>query len=74
MEKELEINNRKLTSAEQEQLRKKIIRIAKKNLKPNGKPDAAKVAEICECSPSHVYTTLRKYRESGVSAVKAAKQ
>ena len=73
MEKELMIDNRKLTPAEQEQLRKKIIRTAKKNLKPNGNVSTKKVAEICECSPSHVRQTWAKYQSGGVSAIKATK-
>ena len=73
MEKELEVNNRKLTPAEQEELRKKIVRKAKKNLKPNGKPDVKKVSEICECSDSLVYDTWRKYLKGGISAIKATK-
>lgn len=71
MEKELTIDNRKLSPKEQETLRKKIIRTAKKNLKPNGKVNVEVVAEICECSTSHVRHTWKKYREGGVEAVKA---
>jgi transposase len=71
MEKELEINNRKLSPKEQETLRLKIIRIAKKNLLPNGKLNVKKVAEICECSTSHVSHTWTKYRKNGIAAVKA---
>jgi len=40
---------------------------------PNGNVKAKLVAEICECSPSHVSHTWKKYREDGVSAVKAVK-
>jgi len=71
MEKELEINNRKLSPKEQENLRLKIIRVAKKNLKANGKPDVKAVSEICECGASHVKMTWKKYCEGGISAVKA---
>jgi transposase len=73
MEKELEINNRKLTPKEQENLRLKIIRVAKKNLKPNGIPDVKKVSEICECSESHVRGTWKKYLAGGIGGVKAVK-
>ena len=73
MEKELEINNKKLTPAEQEKLRYKIIRTAKKNLKPNGKPNVSVVAEICECSVGHVSGTWKKYLEGGVAAIKSVK-
>lgn len=73
MEKELEFNNLKLTTDEQEKLRKKIIRIAKKNLMPNGSVRNKKVSEICECSVSHVRSTWKKYITDGVSAIKSVK-
>jgi transposase len=73
MEKELVVNNLKLSPKEQENLRFKIIRIAKKNLKPNGKPDVEKVAEICECSTRLIYETWRKHQNGGISAIKAKK-
>lgn len=73
MEKELEVNNHQLTPAEQEKLRLRIIRVAKKNLKSNGKPDVSKVSEICECSASHVRATWRKYCEGGISAITRVK-
>lgn len=71
MEKELEVNNRKLSPAEQEKLRFRIIRTAKKNLRPNGRANVKLVAEICECSTGHVSGTWKKYLEGGVSAIKA---
>ncbi len=74
MEKELEVDNLRMSSKEQEALRKKIIRTAKKNLKPNGKVAVELVAEICECSTSHVRHTWKKYLDGGVSAIKAAKE
>jgi len=73
MEKELEVNNRKLTPAEQEKLRLKIIRTAKKNLYPSGRVKAARVAEICECSTSHVSHTWKKYLDGGIAEVKPVK-
>jgi transposase len=73
MEKELEVNNLKISPKEQEALRLRIIRVAKKNLLPNGNVKAKLVAEICECSPSHVSHTWKKYREDGVSSVKSVK-
>ena len=73
MEKELELNNLKLNTKEQETLRFKIIRVAKKNLLSDELPDFKKVAEICECSDSHVRKTWRKYLKHGVDAVKATK-
>jgi len=71
MEKELEINNRKLSPAEQENLRLRIIRTAKKNLRPNGKINVKMTAEICECSKGHVSGTWKKYLGGGVPAVRA---
>jgi len=73
MEKELEVNNLKLSPAEQEALRMRIIRTAKKNLRPSGKLKVTVVAEICECSTSHVRSTWKKYRDNGVSAIKTVK-
>jgi len=73
MEKELAVNNLKLSAEEQENLRKRIVRTAKKNLKPNGKPDVKKVAEICECSERHVRGTWKKYLDGGISAIKSVK-
>ena len=73
IEKELQVNNRKLTPLEQEKLRMKIIRTAKKNLKPSGKANVTKVAEICECSKSHVSSIWKKYLKGGVYSVKAVK-
>jgi transposase len=71
MEKELEVDNLKISAKEQEALRLRIIRTAKKNLKPNGKVNTTKVAEICECSKGHVSGTWKKYLEGGIGAVKA---
>ena len=73
MEKELEVNNLKLNTGEQEKLRLKIIRVAKKNLKPNGKVNVMKVVEICECSESHVRKTWYKYQKGGINAIRAKK-
>ena len=71
MEKELEVNNKKLSPDAQETLRLRIIRTAKKNLHPNGKPKVKAIAEICECSMGHVSGTWKKYQEDGISAIKA---
>ena len=73
MEKELIVDNKKLSPTEQEKLRLKIIRVAKKNLKPDNRPDVKKVSEICECSESHVRGTWRKYQSGGITAVKSVK-
>jgi transposase len=71
MENDLQVDNHKISKKEQEALRKRIIRIAQKNLQPNGKLAAEKVAEICECSTSHVRHTWKKYLNGGVSAINA---
>ena len=67
MEKELKFNIQKLGSKGQEELRKKIIREMKKC------DDTKEVAKICECSLSHVQSTWKKYKEGGVTAIKAVK-
>jgi transposase len=78
MEKELQFDAKKLTSKEQETLRKKIIRklikqgfTVEQNRAPRG--GYQKVAEDCECSYSHVKETWCKYRDGGVSAINAVK-
>ena len=73
MENELVVNNLKLSPKEQETLRKRIIRTALKNLTPEGTVMVSKVAEICECSKSHVSNTWKKYQAGGISAIKAIK-
>ena len=73
MEKELIVDNKKLSLSEQKNLRLKIIRVAKKNLKPNGRPIVKKVSEICECSERHVRGTWGKYQDDGVTAIKSVK-
>jgi len=73
MDKDLEVNNLKLSPKEQENLRKRIIRVALKNLRPDGTPYVSKVAEICECSKAHVSSTWKKYKLGGVAGIKAIK-
>ena len=73
MEKELEVNNLKLSPKEQEALRRRIIRVAKKNQLSNGRIKTKEIAEICECSPSHVSHTWKKYRENGVTALNSVR-
>ena len=73
MGNELEVNNRRLSPKGQETLRLGVIRVAKKNLRANGDVKAKVVAEICECSVSHVSHTWKKYRESGVFGLKCVK-
>jgi len=67
MEKELEFNARKLSPAEKETLRKKIVRQMKKY------GDAKVVQEMCECSLRHVYNVWKTYNEKGVGGIKAKK-
>ena len=67
MENELKLNIQKLGARGQEELRKKIVREMKKY------HNTKRVAEICECSLSHVQSTWKKYKESGVEAIKAVK-
>lgn len=73
MEKELEVNNLKLSPGEQWELRKRIIRVAKKNQLPNGRIKSGLVAEICECSVSQVCHTWKKYQQCGIDAIKPVK-
>ena len=73
MENELIVNNLKLNTKSQEELRFKIIRVAKKNLSPRGYPKKDVVAQICECSESHVKATWEKYKKGGIAAIKAKK-
>jgi len=73
LENALEINNLKMSAKEQEALRMKVVRIGKKTLKANGKYDAKKVAEICECSLQHVYNVMSNYEKGGIAAIKAKK-
>ena len=67
MEKELEFDARKLSPAEKETLRKKIVRQMKKY------DDAKVVQEMCECSLRHVYNVWKTYNEKGVGGIKAKK-
>ena len=73
MEKELEVNNLKLNTQEQEALRFKIVRCAKKQFESGGELKFAMIAEICECSERHVRNTWKRYKEGGIAAVKAKK-
>jgi transposase len=67
MEKELEFDARKLSPAEKETLRKKIVRLMKKH------GDAKVVKEMCECSVRHVYNVWKTYNEEGIDGIKAKK-
>jgi len=68
MEKELEINNLKLSAQEQEKLRKRIVR------KMRIHNDTGVVAEICECSKRHVQSTWKNYQNGGISAIAVVKR
>ena len=67
MENELKFEAIKLSSDEKEALRKKIVRTMQKH------NDTNKTAEICECSLRHVQSTWKKFKENGVSGIKAIK-
>lgn len=67
MEKELEFDARKLSPAEKETLRKKIVRMMKKH------GDVKIAKEMCECSLRHVYNVWKTYCEEGVEGIKAKK-
>jgi len=67
MEKEIKFNINKLSPQEKAELRKKIVRQMQKH------GDVKGVAEICECSVRHVYSTWKKYKEGGVNAITAVK-
>jgi len=67
MEKELIFDVRKLSPPEKETLRKKIVRMLKKNESPKV------IKEICECSLSHVYNVRRAYNKEGIDGIKAKK-
>jgi len=71
MENELRFEARKLSSGEQENLRKKIVREMQKRDGRRGAPK--EVAEVCECSVSHVQSTWKKYRDGGVAGIRATK-
>ncbi|MCL2565910.1 MAG: IS630 family transposase [Defluviitaleaceae bacterium] len=73
MDKKIEVRNMILSPKEQAELRKRIIRTALKNLRPDGKVMVTKVSEICECSKSHVIGTWKKYQLGGVPALEAPK-
>jgi transposase len=78
MEKELQFSAIKLSPKEQETLRKRIVRELLKagcNTTQQRTPSGAyeTVAQVCECSYSHVKETWRKYRSGGVSAIKIPK-
>jgi transposase len=67
MEEGLRFSTNKLSPEGQEELRKKIVREMKK------RGEVKEVAEICECSVRHVYSTWKRYKEGGVEAVNAVK-
>ena len=67
MEKELEFDARKLSPAEKETLRKKIVRLMKKH------GDSKVVMGMCECSLRHVQNVWKTYSEKGVEGIKAKK-
>jgi transposase len=78
MENELKFEASKLSPTQQEDLRKKIIREAKKRDCKSEESRVkrgvyAEVAEVCECSYSHVKGTWCAYRKKGITGIKAVK-
>ena len=73
--KELDFDARKISPKEQEELRKKIVRKMDKHIDDD--PSIYKVyeivADICECSLSHVKNTWLRYKKNGTSGIKAVK-
>ena len=67
MENELKFNAVKLSPSEKESLRKKIVRTMQKY------NSTKQAAEICECSVRHVQATWKRYKEEGVTGIKAIK-
>lgn len=63
MEKELEINAKKLSPEEQYQIRKNIIRLMKL-----GKSNS-EIAEILGVSERHVRATKKRYKENGMAGI-----
>ena len=59
----MKTNAKKLSQAEQYQLRKDIIKLLKKGIAPN------EAAEILEVSRSHVYATKKTYDEEGIKGI-----
>ena len=75
---ELKFSAKEISPKEQENLRKKIIRELIKlgfntEQKRSPKGSYGAVAEICECSYSHVKETWRKYRDGGIHAIRITK-
>jgi len=61
MEKELRTNAKRLSSEEQYQIRKQIIRLEKSGKK------AVEIAQIRDVSRRHVESTKRAYKEQGIA-------
>jgi transposase len=65
---DLRTQAKKLTPAEQYQLRKSIVRLLKQGNKPE------KVAETLDVSRTHVYATKKIYDEKGIEGIKPKKR
>ena len=68
MEKELEINAKKLSPNEQYQIRLNIVRLWK-----NGRSDS-EIAEIFNVSERHVRAVKKKYMSEGLNGIKPKKR
>jgi len=68
MEKELKTNAKRLSQAEQYQIRKSIIRLLKKGL------TVEEVVQTLDVSRSHVYATKKVYEERGIDGIRPGKR
>jgi transposase len=68
MEKELEVNAKRMSPKEQYQIRKSIIRLMKL-----GKSDS-EIAQACGVSERHVRATKKSYREQGLAGISPKKR
>ena len=65
---ELRTNTKRLSPEEQYLIRKNIVRLLKKDMKPEA------VAETLDVSRSHVYSTKKTYDEKGIAGLKPKKR
>lgn len=65
---ELRTNAKKLSQGEQYQIRKNIVRLLKKGIKPD------EIAETLDVSRSLVYATKKAYEEKGIEGIKPGKR
>jgi len=68
MEKELKTNAKTLSPDEQYQIRKSIVRMSSQGKKP------VEIAAILDVSRRHVESTIKTYREKGITGIKPKKR